>query len=120
MKQPDWQTIFAGEKILDLDELGGGNIKGVPRLDFKEWPERLVQAMRKLADHRFPGNAAIAAALEYAVRAEDAPAQVEGYQRHLPAPKIGEVREIYRLLDYLLFTQVSRFEKWMAQPAVFE
>jgi Ser/Thr protein kinase RdoA (MazF antagonist) len=147
-----------------------------PRLEQKEWPSRLVMTLKKMAEHRYPGNdevqnAVLGAeekigqlpvpscftlvmldlhgeqfltqdgklkalvdieshvigprelawiALEQAMKPEDAPAFITGYQQHLPAPRLGDVRQIYRLLNFLTFTQVGSFSDWMAQPAFFE
>jgi len=58
--------------------------------------------------------------LEYAIKPDDASAFVEGYEEHLPAPRIAEVREIYRLLCYLLATDAGSYSDWKGQPAIFE
>jgi Ser/Thr protein kinase RdoA (MazF antagonist) len=57
--------------------------------------------------------------LEYAMKPEDASDFLAGYEKHLPAPKLGEIREIYRLLNFLIFTEVGSFSSWMDQPAIF-
>jgi hypothetical protein len=58
--------------------------------------------------------------LEYAMKPEDASEFLAGYEKHLPAPRLGEVRETYRLLTFLMFTEVGSFSSWMEQPAIFE
>jgi len=153
-----------------------GSYPESPRRDPKEWPSRLVQALWKISEARYPGNAEMQTAveeaeekinrlpipsafqmimldlhgeqfltedgrlkalvdieshvigprelawvaLEYAMKPEDAPAFLEGYQQHLPAPRIGDVREIYRLLNFLMFTEVGSYESWMEQAAFFD
>jgi Ser/Thr protein kinase RdoA (MazF antagonist) len=147
-----------------------------PRLEPKEWPSRLMLALRKIAEHRYPGNTDMQNAvkeaeekigqlplpacftmimldlhgeqfltqdgklkalvdieshvigprelawisLEYAMKPEDAGSFIDGYEQHLPAPKLAEVRQIYRLLNFLMYTQVGSFRGWMDQPAVFD
>ena len=167
-----------GDHLGSLDQANfayWGNFQGDPKLAWKDWPHQFIQAMKKMAARRFPGDDAITYAireaeerthyiadpdrgslimldlkggqflqqdgrlkalvdigshvigprelgwvtLEYVIRPEDADALMSGYTRHLSVPEIGTVRQIYRLLEFLMFTEVGSFSDWMNQPEIF-
>ena len=78
-----------------------------------------LKALVDLESHVIGPRDVAWAALEYAIHPTGAPAFLEGYQRHLPAPEIGEARKVYRLLNYLLNDDPGPFQEWMSRPEIF-
>jgi aminoglycoside phosphotransferase (APT) family kinase protein len=60
-------------------------------------------------------------ALEYSLRPEDVPHFIAGYEKHLAAPRLADVRQVYRFLYFL--TNIlgwTGLTAWMNAPALFD